>query len=173
MLTALLLTSVMAASDGQQEYAYEHLKELECFVGDWEGRAVMSESPAHSETVQKWAGKPIVIKANVSWAPGKSSQIMRSTWEVPGEISIQSMWIRGWDQASEAIKVYSFTTHKGAWTSTLKKEGEKWLVDFSGVNLDGSRSTGTRTMIFEDEDTYVVTESRGTVEGKPVPGSGI
>jgi hypothetical protein len=169
MLSALILTTVMAASDGQQDYAYQHLKELECFIGDWEGKGVVPASPANSDTVQKLAGKPIVLKLNVSWGPGKCSQIMRSTWEVPGEILIQSMWIRGWDQRSEAIRVYSFTTHKGAWDSTVKKEGEQWLVDFAGVNLDGSRCKGKITIEFKDEDTFVETEHSSTVDGKPIP----
>jgi len=169
MLTALIMTTVMAAAEGQQNHAYQHLKELECFIGEWEGRGVVPESPANSDTVQKLAGKPIVLKLNVAWGPGRCSQIMRSTWEVPGEISKQSMWIRGWDQRSEAIRVYSFTTHKGAWDSTMKQEGEKWLVDFAGVNLDGSRCKGKITIEFKDEDTFVETEHSSTVDGKPVP----
>jgi hypothetical protein len=167
--TVLLVAVSLAAGQEAEPSAYEHLKDLECFIGTWEGEAVVPESSAASETVKKWAGKPVRLRMTVKWAADKSAQIVQSTFEVPGEVRISQTLLRGWDHSEKKIRTYSFTSHKGAWSGTLGRSGDTWVMKYTGFNLDGERCTGTRSFEFESKDTYSSKDTDQTVGGEPFP----
>lgn len=88
---------------------YEHLKDLECFIGSWESQSVIPESPAYSKTAIEWQGKPLLLRMNISWVAGKSAQMADTVFEVPGSVKINSATLWGWDQTVGKIKATRFT----------------------------------------------------------------
>lgn len=169
LTTTLLVAASFVIGQDAEVPAYEHLKDLECFVGTWESKTVMPESPASSASLKEWAGKPILLRINVKWAPGKNAQIVENVFEVPGEVKISETLLRGWDQSVKKIRDYSFTTHEGAWSGTCEKDGDAWVFQYSGFNLDGGQCTGTRTIKFEGKDTFVQVDTNQTINEKPFP----
>ncbi len=168
--TLLVLASFTAADDAAPEpSAYEHLKDLQCFVGVWEAETIIPKSPANSKSVQKLAGKKLKLRLTFNWTPEKNAQTVAVVYEVPGDVTINSTALRGWDQAADTIKEYSFTTHLGVWTGTIEKVADKWVNEYEGVNLDGAECSGTRTYTFKGNDTMLMTDARQRVDGKETP----
>ena len=148
---------------------YEQLKSIECFIGEWEGRATIPEGTTSSNQLGDVAGKEIVLTISVRWGLGKSAQIIESVYYVPDVDSIKGTSVRGWDQSSGQIRTYLFTTHKGVWSGTLKKEGETWISVIEGTNLDGEKCTFTELTTFKNKDSFVAKDVNRTVDGKPQP----
>ena len=67
--SCLVATAVTAA----ESPVYEHLKDLECFVGLWESESVVPESSAYSKTAIEWQGKTLLQRLNISWTAGKNA----------------------------------------------------------------------------------------------------
>ncbi|MGI6414823.1 MAG: hypothetical protein ACOX1P_04075 [Thermoguttaceae bacterium] len=170
MLTvSLLLAASLVVGQDAPSPVYEHLKELESFVGSWESKSVMPESSVDSEHLRKWAGKTVLNRMSVRWARDKSAQIIEEVTEIPGEIKITGTRLRGWDQAAKKITDHMFTTQKGVWSGVWDKRGGTWVAQYTGFNLDGKKCTGTRELRVIDKNTLVAKDLNQTVDGKPFP----
>ena len=128
----LAVTAIAAESP-----AYEHLKDLECFIGEWESQSVIPESSAYSVSAKQWQGKPLLLRVNIAWTAGNGALKFETVFEVPGEVRISATTLWGWDQTINKIKGTQFTSHKGVWSETVEKHGEKWISTYTGTNLDG------------------------------------
>lgn len=168
LVFSLLIAGRSVGAEKPLSPVSEHLKELECFVGTWEAEGTVPESPNHSATAKKWAGKKYSVRITVKWAPNKSAQFIEFVGKYPDGVTITLSGVRGWDQSANAIREYSFTTHKGAWSATLTKTGDVWIGKYSGMNLDGVHCSGSRASTFESADVYVMKEN-SEVEGKAIP----
>lgn len=148
---------------------YEHLKDLECFVGNWEGQSTVPESQAHSASAKVWENKPLLLRMNTSWAPGNNALISHTVFQVPGEVTITGTILWGWDPNEKNFKATLFTSHKGFWSDVIQKKEDGFVSNYTGTNLDGAACTGTTTYTFPDDNTMVVSESNRTCDGKPLP----
>jgi hypothetical protein len=148
---------------------YQHLQDLECFIGDWEAKAVLPDGAAPSDQLGEVAGKQVVLKTSVRWAPGKCAQIIDVTYQIEGVVLIKGTAIRAWDQHAEQIREYQFTTHKGVWTGTWTEDGELWVDEYTGKNLDSRVGTGKRVITFRDKNNYVINDIDRTLAEDPQP----
>lgn len=110
LLAMLMVCGSEARSD--DSLAYQQLKSLEVFVGDWEGSSRLPEDTPDSDKLGKVAGKEILIRSNISWVPGKCALIQNSTYEIKEVKTIKGTAIWAWDQAQQHICTHTFTTHK-------------------------------------------------------------
>jgi hypothetical protein len=165
----LLLWFVGIAAHADESPAWEHLKCLESFIGAWECQTVIPESPSYSESGTKWQGKPLLLKANISWSAGRCAQIVDSVFEVPGEVTIHGTLVWGWDETVQTFKGTRFTSHKGVWSESMRQQGDAWVSEYCGTNLDGAKCSGTTTTTFPDADTMVMVDANQTMDGKPIP----
>ena len=62
-----------------------------------------------------------------------------------------------------------FTTHKGTWTGTWRKDGTTWVYDYKGMNLDGKKCSGKQLITFENDDHYVSKDVEQVSDGQPQP----
>lgn len=171
MFTAsLLLAASLAVGQNDESPVYEYLKDLEAFVGSWEAQSVVPEAPGASESLKKWAGKTVLLRMTVRWAPGKAAQIVELVDEIPGDRTIMGTSLIGWDQSAKGIRERILTTHKGIWAGKWNKmDDQSWVVEYTGVNLDGAKCTCTTEYKFVDKDTFTVTDSQKTIDGQPFP----
>ena len=165
----LAVSIVVGQAPETDSPVYPHLEALECFVGDWEAKATIPDGATASDELGEVAGNQVVLSVSVRWAPGKCAQIANVKYHMQGVAQIMGTAIRAWDQTSEKICEHQFTTHKGIWAGTWKKDGKKWIYEYEGRNLDGKKGTGTRVMTFKNEDCYVVKDTNQTLDGKPQP----
>ena len=136
--------------------AYEHLKELEVFIGDWEGKMTVPEGARPSESRGEVAGRQVALSETVRWAPGKCGQVIDYKWHMEGQPPILAVSLLGWDQGRKQIVSNDYTTETGTWSGTWKKEDGKWTCTYQGLNLDGTKCSGKRVYAFSDEDHYVM-----------------
>jgi hypothetical protein len=176
MRTYITLATLVAITFGgsvlgeeAESPVYQHLEDLECFIGDWEATAILPDGTAPSDQLGEVAGKQVVLKTSVRWAPGKCAQIIDVTYQIEGVVLIKGTAIRAWDQDAKQIREYQFTTHKGVWTGTWKKDGGSWIHEYRGKNLDSRVGTGKRVISFSDENNYVIKDINRTLAGKPQP----
>jgi hypothetical protein len=166
---AVLIGAICALPALGQECSspvYPHLKALECFIGDWEAKVTIPDGSTPSEELGPVAGKQVVLTLSIRWAPGKCAQIINATYQIE-DVQIKGTAIRAWDE--NVIRQYQFTTHKGVWSGTWKKDGGTWIFEYEGKNLDGRIGSGKRLITFKNEDNFVVKETSQMLAGKPQP----
>jgi hypothetical protein len=170
MLTATLVVaaSLVVGQDAESP-AYEHLKDLECFIGTWQGQSVIPESNVDSKHLTDWAGKTVYYRMTVRWAPGKSAQISDWVHDIPGEMKITATRITGWDSNTKKLTSQTFTTQKGVWEGTSEMRGDTLVATYVGFNLDGRKCTGVAEMRAVDKNTIECKDLKQTVEGKAFP----
>ena len=124
MLTAALVVaaSLVVGQDAESP-AYEHLNDLECFIGTWEGQDVIPEADVDSAHLKEWAGKTVQYRVKISWAPGKAAQIIEWVHDIPGVMKITATRIVGWDPAEKKLVSSAFTTQTGIWQATYEMRG--------------------------------------------------
>jgi hypothetical protein len=166
----LVLTSVTTGQASEQAApVYPQLEALEQFIGDWEARSTVPDDAPPSELLGPIAGKTVILTTYVRWAPGKCAQVINLTYKIPDTVQILGTGIRAWDQKAQQICEHSFTTHKGTWSGTWKKDGNAWVYEYQGINLDGEKWTGKRVFTFTDKDHYVLKDIEQTCDGEPRP----
>jgi len=86
-----------------------------------------------------------------------------------GVVLIMGTTIRAWDQDSGRIRHHLFTTHKGTWSATWKRDGARWINEYEGKDLDGKQGVGKEVITFKGRDHYVLNQTNRTLDGKPQP----
>jgi hypothetical protein len=162
-----MATSIAAAQDVSP--AYEHLKDLEVFVGSWEGTTTLPVGAAESEKLGKLAGAKVTLTLTTRWAPGKCAQITEYDFRIEGSEPILGASLLGWDQVNQEIRFNQFTTQTGTWAGVTKRTGTNWIEVIEGYNLDRLKRTGKRVTRFIDKDHFVTTETEQMLDGKPQP----
>ena len=172
LTTAFLLMASMAAGqagESSDSLVYPQLKALECFIGDWESKVIMPAGTTASELLGEVAKKQVSLTLTVRWAPGKSSQIIHIEHRLEGTTPIKGAGLRGWDESTQQIRDYMFTTHKGTWSGTWKQDGDIWIFEYEGTNLDRKKASGTRRITFKEEDHFIERDVNQLLDGKPQP----
>jgi hypothetical protein len=162
----VFITSQSTAQETSRAFAF--LKDLDVFTGTWEGTTVLPSGTTESERLGQVEGKKVTITQTSRWAPGKCARVMDTSFEIEGSETILGTTLIGWDQKGKTITTTQFTTHKGVWSGTIKREGNKWVFSYEGVNLDGKKGTGKRIVTFADDNHYTA-EQHSTLDGEPQP----
>ena len=147
--------------------AYEHLKDLEDFIGNWVAEETLNEDmPGLAKK-----GETVTYRASVSGYRTRPS----CNWILPSRPpmarpSTHAISLAGtpWNKKI----VYSgFDTDGGRDWGTLKKESpDKWIWESNWCGADGTQGSGmdTTTML-DDNNTHVHEYTNGMVDGKPQP----
>lgn len=166
VVVSLLVVGQETPSD--DSLAYQELKSMEVFVGTWKANATLPGNLPGSKQLGEMAGKKAQIVITNRWAPGKCALIEEFSYTIEGVATIEGVSIRAWDQEKEHIGSHSFTSHKGTWAGKWRKEGNTWIHEFKGMNLDREEVIGKWEVVFQDEDHYTLKETR-TANGEPRP----
>src|SRR5262249_25252411 len=131
---------------------YEHLKELEWMIGEWED-----------------VDKDADIRIICAWTAGKNFMTRSFTVTVDGTITHQGIQIVGWDPLQRRIRSWVFdadgTFGEGVW----QREGNRWTIKATGVLPGGKRSTATQVITRVDANRYTWQVLARAVDGRPLP----
>ena len=166
LLLLVFITSQSSAQETSKAFAF--LKDLDVFGGTWEGTTVLPAGTTDSERLGEVQGKKVTIIETSRWAPGKCAQVVDIIFQIDGSETILGTTLIGWDQKAKRITTTRFTTHKGVWSGTVEKDGNKWVFSWEGFNLDGKKGTGKRVVTFTDDDHYTA-EQESALDGEPQP----
>jgi uncharacterized protein (TIGR02246 family) len=132
--------------------AYQHLKQLEWLVGEWQGEGAKAE-----------------VRSTCEWAPEKSFLLIHYIVErSASEPKLVTLRI-GWDPANETIRSWVFDSLGGFGEGTWRRDGNRWIVESTGVLPDGSTGGSTDVWEFVDENTYGWRSTDREIGEQPMP----
>jgi hypothetical protein len=151
MLTCTLL--VMSLMVGQAEEPvsnYDHLKELEVYVGEWIGKAKIPEAadaPA--------AGKEVTVPVTTKWILNKNVLLAEWKVKVGDEVVNQGKWSWWWDAKRNQIRALSINMQGSFGESTWTKQGNKLVAEWIGATGQGEVTHAILTTTAADSDTLI------------------
>jgi hypothetical protein len=140
----IIATSLLPGQAETPSPTHQHLKEMECFVGDW---IFEGQTPS---------GAKYVLKIATDWTLGGSFQEVDYLVEIDDRTAVTIKEVRGWDPATKRIKVWMFRSTGGHGEGFLSREGEAWVLKETTLLPDGNKTSSTVTSTFADKDAYVV-----------------
>jgi len=147
--------------------AYEHLKELEDYLGTWLAEETLNqELPGIAKK-----GDKVTYRAAFRWIQNKAMMQMDFAISVADGKNFSGRYLFGWDAGTKTIIESGFDSGGGRDWATLKKEGsDKWIWDAKWLGADGTQGSGidTTTML-DDNNTHVHEYTNTTIDGKPQP----
>ncbi|MHB0959069.1 MAG: hypothetical protein ACYC0X_27330 [Pirellulaceae bacterium] len=147
--------------------AYEHLKDLEDYVGNWVANDTLTEDmPGFAKK-----GETVTFRASILWVHNKSILQMDFVSAAPDGKSFEARWNFGWDAVNKKIVYSGFDSLGGrVWGSTKKESPDKWIWESNSAEADGKQGSGVNTTtLLEDNNTHVHEFTNGVVDGKPQP----
>jgi hypothetical protein len=170
--TVLLVGSLVLgqAAEGPPS-AYQHLKDQEVFVGEWEGKTPLPDTmPADApDWAKKLAGKTLTIRVSTKWGPEKGYQVVDLDSSAGG-MSVKGTNLKTWDPAEGKIKELC-SSSIGGWQEVIwtKENAKTWKLEKRGVRWDGKETSSVQTITLVNNDTYVTKSTNRLVDGKPQP----
>ena len=147
--------------------AYEHLKDLEDFVGDWVANDTLTEDmPGFAKK-----GEKVTFRATGRWIQNKSIMNTDFTATTAAGSANHERWIFGWDAVNKKIVYSGFDSLGGrVWGETKKVNPDRWIWESNWANADGTQGslTGTMTML-DGNNTHDHQFTNSVVDGKPQP----
>ena len=131
--TLFMATSLFLGQAETPSPSHQHLKELECFVGDW---IFEGQTPS---------GAKYVLKISTDWTLGGSFQEVDYVVEIDDRTAVTIKEIRGWDPVTKRIKVSMFRSTGGRGEGFLDREGKAWVLKETTLMPDGKETSSTVT----------------------------
>lgn len=151
--------------------ARDHMKAMKGFLGTWKVTRPGPEYLANSPKLKQFVGKPMTRTIVYRWTADRTAQIEQHAVDFDGKFTIKSTALRGWDPTAGAIRGYMFTSAGGKWIENWRQDGDQWIMDYQGVNLEGDSGSGQICFKFNGPDKMDVTERNVLYAGKPQPDS--
>jgi hypothetical protein len=139
-----------ATTFGQQDVGptYEHLKDLEHFVGDWELEGVLTTGDVTEE---------LSVIASYRWLQNKSFMLV--TLEDTRTKEIPYVGVLGWDPDKKHLMSWDFNLLGTIFTYYQGKSDEGWWLRGTGRMPDGAKIEYEGKYRFVDDNTMNVTGS--------------
>jgi uncharacterized protein (TIGR02246 family) len=131
------------------------LKQLDWLIGTWTGEAPTQGAPA--------------MKSTCDWAANKSF-IIRST-STPALIggTGSGTEIIGWDPHEQRFRSWDFDSEGAFGQSTWTHDGDRWIIQRTGVFPDGSLASATFILTRIDANTLGVQSRDRMLDGEKQP----
>ncbi len=167
---AFVLSFAPLAKTQDTSPVYEHMKDMEWMIGEWIGTSHVPSGTDSSDELGELEGKNVTQHRSIRWAPGKSALVEEFEYVIEGTATISGTSLTGWDQHANAIRSTEYTTHKGVWSGTWTKDGDRWIHEYEGFNLDGRKGTGRLVITGVSSRRFEAKEVDRATDGKPQPG---
>jgi uncharacterized protein (TIGR02246 family) len=129
----------------------DHLKELEWLVGDW-----MSDTSK--------AG--VSLRSSCNWTANRSFLIRKFTVEDKGLLLRGGTEVIGWDPRAKRIRSWVFDIDGGVGENIWIRDGNRWLMKYSGTLADGGEVAAMNTIAKVDADTITLKSKDRVVNGE-------
>ena len=134
---------------------YNHLKDLKGLVGDWAAKSASASDVSWQTTCDWTANRSFLIrKFSVD---GRAGPIHSGTEVI------------GWDPRSERIRSWTFESDGGFGESVWIRDGERWIIKYTGMAADGGDLSVTQVQTPVDADTVKLRIIDREVDGAKQP----
>lgn len=137
-----------------QVTAQDRLKEVGWLVGSWED---VDKSTA------------LTVKSEFTWARGGNFIVRNVDVRNAGEPVLEGWQVIGWDPVEERIRSWTFDSEGGFAEGYWTREGNRWLIQETGVNPDGGRTSAENTITKLSDSRFAWESGNRTLNGEPQP----
>jgi uncharacterized protein (TIGR02246 family) len=134
---------------------YDHLKELEWVIGDWEDAAE--------------AGDDVSVRSTCDWTVNKNFIIRKFSAKVKDQLSVAGTQLIGWDSREDVIRSWAFDSTGSFTQGVWKRDRNRWIITAYGVLQDGSEVSATNIVTRIDDDTFTFQSANRTKDGRQEP----
>jgi uncharacterized protein (TIGR02246 family) len=131
-----------------------HLKDLQWLVGEW----TSPTSPAG-----------ITLRANCDWTANQAFLIRKFQVEGKEAFMHGGTEIIGWDPRTASFRSWIFDSDGGFGENVWIRDGNRWLVKYSGTLADGSTVSATHVVTKIDDNTFTMQSKDRTMNGTAQP----
>lgn len=131
---------------------YEHLKELEWMVGDWEDNA-----------------EGVSIQTSCKWTANRS--FLTRSYKVTRDdlVALEGTQVIGWDPTTKEIRSWLFDSDGGFGEGKWTRDGNNWTVKLTAVLPDGRSASCTQTIRKLDNDSFMTGMISREIGGEILP----
>jgi uncharacterized protein (TIGR02246 family) len=133
----------------------KHIKDLEWMVGDW-----ADEAPPPSG---------LSLHSTCGWTDNRAFLIRKFTVQGKSGASHAGTEVIGWDPRARRIRSWVFDSSGGFGENLWVRDGNRWLLKYSGSLADGSEVSATNVLTVVDADTLTLESKDRTVNGAKEP----
>ena len=130
------------------------LKQLDWLIGDWSSET----SPAG-----------ITLRAACGWTTQQAFLIRKFKVEGKAALLHGGTEVIGWDPRTSRIRSWVFDSDGGFGENVWVRDGNRWLVKYSGTMTDGSEASATHIVTKVDTDTIRLESKDRIVNGGALP----
>ncbi len=123
-------------------------------VGDW------------SDEVSPQNG--LSVRSTCDWTANRAFLIRKFKVEGPDVLRLGTEII-GWDPRGQRVRSWVFDSDGGFGENVWMRDGNRWLVRYSGTRPDGSDASATNVLTIVDADTVMVRSKDRTAGGERQP----
>jgi uncharacterized protein (TIGR02246 family) len=142
-------TATYASSPGQ------HLKDLDWMVGEWADNI----SPQNGRSLQ----------STCDWTANRAFLIRKFKVEGRADVSRTGTEIIGWDPRAGRIRSWVFDSDGSFGENAWVRDGNRWLVRYSGTRPDGTDASATNVLTVVDANTVTIKSKDRTANGAGQP----
>jgi len=121
---------------------HSHLQQIEWLIGDWAGAAASSGGSA--------------VQSTCDWAANKSFLIRKISASLTNGTAGAGTEIIGWDPREQRFRSWDFDSDGAFGQSTWTRDGDRWLIQRTGVLPDGGQVSATYLLTRLDANTLGV-----------------
>jgi uncharacterized protein (TIGR02246 family) len=131
---------------------YEHLKELEWFLGNWVD-----------------TDEDVTIESINQWVMNKNFLIQRFNMKLYDHPVMKGRQIIGWDPSIQKIRSWIFDSDGGIGEGTWSKFGDKWYVKTSYTLANGDKASAINIYSKKSDNEYTWASVGRDVNGEILP----
>jgi uncharacterized protein (TIGR02246 family) len=132
-----------------------HLKDLGWLVGNWVGTALNTPGAT--------------VRSTYDWTANHSFLIRKFTIEHKDGSGPSGTEVIGWDPHERSIRSWVFESDGGFGQSRWTRDGNRWMVKYSGVLADGGDVSATHVLSQVDADTLTLQSIDRSLNGQKRP----
>ena len=134
---------------------YRYLKTVQWMIGEW------TDNPASPEKAR--------LHSSCDWTAEKNFLIRKFNAEGNGRQTRAGTEVIGWDPRHHRIRSWNFDSNGGYGESTWRREGDHWIIHYSGVLQDGSEVSCVYLVSRIDNDTVTLKATERMVNDEKQP----
>jgi hypothetical protein len=116
---------------------YERLRDLEWLVGTW---------------AAKGAGH--ILELNCEWTAKRNFLTRKYSLKGPDGATKTGIQIIGWDPVKAGIRSWVFDSDGGFGSEQWSKDGQRWVLEATGISRDGAEIAATNVVTRIDHDSF-------------------
>ena len=130
----------------------QRLTELEWLVGHWTAK-----------------GDTLTADLSCEWGEGKNSLVRKYKTKTADGTARNGFQVIARDPIDGAVRAWMFDSDGGLGTETWTKDGDRWVIEASGVTKDGSETASTNLLKRINEDSFAWRSVERSIDGASLP----